>query len=305
MAKKIMYMTELPESGRSKLEEISKYEMPKIDEAFKGRLKMLSDRYDAILKGKGNFVDLAMKCVDSINADLERSKGSEDCKPIYTLLPLNFVLWLYYLGCKQAERRALFEGLTVSIHRIQKYKGHEDLTMSFSDMPLTNTAKELMGRSWRKLMPKAMDNGYMHLQALITALVCSARGRAYPVEDTIFNALNRAVPSVANILRGIPYLQTETGMEYRRVYLNSYTEWNPLWRAVLFQVADDAIAKLLVNNLLMKAATTLYSQHPMKTNQVTREVFITKLCVYMQMSSFHEARRTMGFIAMNGRHRFW
>ena len=303
MAKKIMYMTTMPDSGRAQLEEISKYEMPKIDDEFIGRLNMLNGRYSAILDGQGTFVNKALACLDTILSNI--SDDGTAYRPVYTLVPLNLALWLYKLGCNRDKERALYAGLTKSIAKIQKYKGHEDLKMSFSDMPLSRSAKDLMGHEWRKLLPKAIDNGYLHLQALITALVCSARGRAYPVEHTIYNALHRSAPWLADCLGHIPVLQTQTGTEYRRIYLNSYTENNPLWRAMLFQVTDAYQAVVVMQNLFLKAQDVLQSNHGIGTNRISRKEFVIKLCTYLQVSSFHEARRSMAYIAMNGQQRFW
>ena len=266
--------------------------MPKVS---KGEYDRTMSSYREMINAPGLFIKNAVRCA----WEIPTTTCDERDKPLYALMPINLLLWLYDLGSNYEESLRMFEGFAMVISKEQKHLGSKT-TIPLQSMPLSRAAKDII-KNWRSRLSQKKNRQYTALQAMITALVCTARGRRRDPEDIVGEAMDLAVPNLSMAMP--PIISTVTNKPHR-FYVNAYTELDDCWNTMLFQVIPASAAPLILTALIYRASYALRKRGTGSDN-LPRTDFIVRLCAYLTLSGRTRPEETALYTALAGRDSFW
>jgi hypothetical protein len=289
------YMTSL--ADESCLQVFPREEMPHITKAV---LEKTRKRIDELLDGKGTFVRKAITCLDYVGIVTdEDGDGQEDAHaPRYALMPMNMLLWLYELGNNAQESTTLYQSLAIAVRGAQRCSERSGLTMPMDAIPVSARVKTLI-RDWEHELADRKNRQFIQLQALIAALVCSVLGRGRPPEYFVSNAVYRAAPSLLADLGQVPWEG-----KWVHAYATAYTQSDPVWNTMLFQVCELGRAILVCKMLVYRAAEALTAGDT-RTRAMPRTQLIARLCQYLKLSITRMPAWTKDYSVLGGQKFFW
>lgn len=256
-----------------------------------------NEKFLAELRKKGAmFTDKALNCLDLILKNVIDPKNSY--VPRYTLVPMNLLLWLYELGASSSESERLYRGIAKTVGAAQRSRGVNKMALPVCDLPISRRFAEHMryaGINFAKNTSKTLP----HLAALLTALVFSAIGRALEPEKYVEKALSNAAPLVHNRLLPVP-----GAIKPRKLFIAVYTEADPVWNTLLFQVCDVAQVVPLCRELVLRAKPHFLSGNK-RTQKLSREALIQRLCSYLSISVSETPIETAKYAILGGQKIIW
>lgn len=204
----------------------------------------------------------------------------------WATMPMNYVLWLYALGCRPEEHRKLYTGLGHACELAGKAKS-TGMAVAKTHMPLSPIGRGLLAKP-EKSFRLAKDRTFARLNMAMTGLCFTVFGKTGKSENQrVSEALAYAAPVVGTALPDVSSSVENSGTPHTA----SVSELNPLTSTMLFTTVPVKTCKLLLM-LLLRRAWPLYR---IETREVTREDFATNLLTYINVSiisDFELSRRT-------------
>ncbi len=218
---------------------------------------------------------------------------------LYSLAPINLLLWLHILGLGEVRKGEFFSSLAEECQRLFKYwagKGGRRITLEKA--PISRTMRELIANP--KEFLKRENRSFLHLQALIAALCCGVRDAEVPEVELCRNALLACAPRATRMFTPITVGQ-------RELYICSaaYTDNNNAWNCGLFQVVKAWELAMYMRTLCAEASETLAKRSRMGTRTISRDEFFVKLYSYAELSLSADPIDCRRWIVLAGNRLLW
>lgn len=243
---------------------------------------------------KGWFLDKAFKYLNTIETYMDNGE------PLYTLLPFNYILWLYDIGLGKVEEKDFFNKLATQYRKLAKSSARRGPNMiSVNDAPVTPTMLSLLRT------PRAFDQGgkctFLNLQGIITGLCFLLRGwRSSTEEKQIMGIFDHVTPSLQKFFSPIIVNTNRC-----KVLSAIYTAQSPACNVYLFRMCRMSEAVSLLFFLLSFAKDALNIRASVKTNVFTRQEFFSKILAFMQLSAQAYPLQTMRYKILGGQDIVW
>lgn len=204
----------------------------------------------------------------------------------WATMPMNYVLWLYALGCDGEEGIRLYTGLAHAATLACRAK-ETALSVPKEDMPLSACSRKVLAAP-EKSFRRPDGRTFHRLNMLLTALcfaVCGKIGKSENVR--VSEAITTAAPLVGLALTPA----TDTAENSVNPHTASVSDINPLTSTMLFTTVPARTCKLLLMLLLRRA----WPMYKITTREISREDFAVNLLTYLNLSifsDFDQSRRT-------------
>lgn len=247
-----------------------------------------------VLQGTGSLTDNMDKALR------ELPTTSEDGKPLYMIMPLNMVLWLYEQGNSDEASKTLFTVIVkrsreLCKRRSEKYKSQR---IKLVDMPVSKKFKERLNSICAFRNPQ--NRKFLHLQALLAIMCCAARGLAEEPYDVAHNILCEAAPGTMDLITG-----PLAGGNPQNMYSAIYSENNILWNIALLRCCPAGEAVQLIRALIWRAKAAMPRIDAKRTSTISRLDFFLRLLSWLELSSDSDPIRSMDKENMAGSCKIW
>jgi len=282
------YLCKLPEGTEDFLVRLPVAHMPDFKK-FQEDIEQFYENAMKIQQSKLPAAERALRLLDTLHV--------EGCERVYTLVPLNLLLWLYNLGLSQERSYKFFMGIADGISKARKSR-KELPGMKTVSAPLSKRATELMSSASESFREEKHRNFGM-LQAALTMFVCSIAGKN---EYMRLNRLMEAVaPDMFLNLGPVPMLKSGKPCH---MYANAYTSAKTVpWISMLFQVADLEQAVLTCKILVIRAEKQL--EDVARIRGMTNTDMIARICTYLHAVQCEIPERCREFAFLGGKYGFW
>ena len=239
--------------------------------------KMTRDEYRAEFEVPG--VSFANK-FEELLMRLPESSGD------WVTMPMNYVLWLYALGCNEEEGTRLYTGLAHAATLACRAR-ETALSVPKGDMPLSVGSRKVLAAP-EKSFRRSDGRTFHRLNMILTALCFAACGKTGKSENArVSEAITAAAPLVGLVLPPV----TGVAGNAANPHTASVSDINPLTSTMLFTTVPTGTGKLLLMLLLRRA----WPMYKITTREITREDFAVNLLTYLNLSiysDFDQSRRT-------------
>ena len=201
----------------------------------------------------------------------------------WVTMPMNYVLWLYALGCDEEEGTRLYTGLAHAATLACRAR-ETALSVPKGDMPLSVGSRKVLAAP-EKSFRRSDGRTFHRLNMILTALCFAACGKIGKSENArVSEAITAAAPLVGLALPPV------TGTA-ENPHTASVSDINPLTSTMLFTTVPTGTGKLLLMLLLRRA----WPMYKITTREISREDFAVNLLTYLNLSifsDFDQSRRT-------------
>lgn len=251
-------------------------------------------RHTALLKAPGNLTE-----------NMDRALGglpmrSENGKPLYMVIPLNMVLWLYEQGNTDSASQTLFEVIAKRSRELFKRRSekYETQRIKLTDMPVSDKFKGRLNNI--SVFHNTKNRKFLHLQALLSIMCCSARGLAEEPYDMAHSIVCEAAPGTMDTITG-PVI----GGSPRNMYSAIYSEKNILWNIALLRCCQASEAIQLIRALIWRAKAEMPRVDAKRTSTISRLDFFQRLLSWLELSLDDDPIRCMDKENMAGSCKIW
>lgn len=251
-------------------------------------------RHMAILKAPGSLTDNMDKALSAIPI------RSEQSKPLFMVIPLNMVLWLYEQGNSDAASQTLFEVMAKRSRELYKRRSekYETQRIKLADMPVSEKFKGRLNNI--SVFHSPRNRKFLHLQALIAIMCCAARGLAEEPYDMAHSIVCEAAPGTMDSITG-PVI----GGSPRNMYSAIYSERNNLWNIALLRCCHASEAVQLIRALIWRAKAEMPRVDAKRTSTISRLDFFLRLLSWLELSRDDDPIRCMDRENMAGSCKIW
>lgn len=246
-----------------------------------------------------------LKSVGSLTDNMDAALGAipqrdESGKPLYCILPLNMILWLYEQGNNEALSKQLFSiihkrSMALYRRRSEKYK---DMRIKFENMPVSdNFKKKLLSRN---LFDDSKFRKFLHLQAMLAILACSVRGLHEEPYDIAHEIICEAAPGTMNVITG-PIVAGSP----RHMYSAVFSEKSQLWNVALLRCASVADSVQLIRTLVWRGKAVMPRIDSKRTTTISRMDFFLKLLLWLELSLDNDPISCMDKENLAGASKLW
>lgn len=215
---------------------------------------------------------------------------------MFTLVPLNIMLWLYNLGLNDKKSISLFRTLARSVMLAKRMKPESSTPFSVRNCPVSARALNAIYNPEKNFESESFRSFYM-LQAIIAALSCGVTKRNEAI--LVGAAISNAAPMLATDLGKIPWK-----FHVKNPYTTAYSPaHNVPWICMLYQVCDYNKAVSACKWMVCKAAEKI-NKHK-RNREITQEDYIARLLTYMQISMNRDPLACFDAAVAGGVRAFW
>lgn len=188
----------------------------------------------------------------------------------WVTMPMNYVLWLYALGCDEEEGTRLYTGLAHAATLACRAR-ETALSVPKGDMPLSVGSRKVLAAP-EKSFRRSDGRTFHRLNMILTALCFAACGKIGKSENArVSEAITAAAPLVGLALPPV------TGTA-ENPHTASVSDINPLTSTMLFTTVPTGTGKLLLMLLLRRA----WPMYKITTREISREDFAVNLLTYLE-----------------------
>ena len=204
----------------------------------------------------------------------------------WATMPMNYVLWLYALGCGSEDHRRLFTELGHAYVLGCKAKDTE-LAVSKADMPLSAIGRALLAKS-EKTFRLPRDRTFARLNMALTGLCFAVFGKSGKSES---QRVSEALVSAAPLFRDVLTDTAGSDGDAAGPHTASVSDINPITSTMLFTTVPVKTCRMLLR-VLFERVRPLYR---IETQEISREEFVANMLTYINVSIFgdpEQSRRT-------------
>lgn len=251
-------------------------------------------KHKALLGAPGNLTDNMDKALSSL------PMRSENGKQLFMVLPLNMVLWLYEQGNTDTASQTLFETIAKRSRELYKRRSekYETQRIKLADMPVSERFKERLNNI--SVFHSAKNRKFLHLQALLAIMCCSARGLAEEPYDMAHSIVCEAAPGTMDTITG-PVISGSP----RNMYSAIYSERNKLWNIALLRCCQASEGIQLIRALIWRAKAEMPRVDAKRTSTISRLDFFLRLLLWLELSLEDDPLRCMDRENMAGSCKIW